>query len=61
MKKQIFTILTLVKIIKKALHAYNMKIDNQESAFNIYYLYKKNKLCEATNAIFNFSLIKTIM
>ena len=34
-KKQIFTLLTPVKIIKKALHAYNMKIDNQESAFNI--------------------------
>ena len=41
--KNKFLLLTLVKIIKKALHAYNMKIDNQESAFNIYYLYKKNK------------------
>ena len=60
-EKQIFTVNTSENY-KKALHAYRMKIDNQESAFNIYYLYLPEKQkCEATNAIFNFSLIKTIM
>ena len=38
-EKQIFTV-NSSENYKKALHAYKMKIDNQESAFNIYYLYQ---------------------